>query len=125
MSKSKDETRVITKDQFIEAVNFVVSPEGMLGDKAKEIDPMSFMIKSMSVLVVGIEISKKLFEDKKEIEITRDQLRDVIVENTLPGEVAKMVRNKMSISDVLPIALLSVMVLSKLESVLFDEADNA
>lgn len=123
-TESQEGAKVITKAQFIEAVHYVTSPEGMLGDKAGEIDPMTLMIKSLAVVCVGMNMVEKLYQDKEEIEITEDQLKDAIRDNTNPVEVAKTTDGKMSISQVLPISLLSVLVLLKLIDILFDDSKN-
>lgn len=120
--------KVITKDQFIEALSDVTSPEGMLEgipkDKADEVDPLSLMMKGMTVMIVGTEILEKLYQDKEEIEITKDQLHDVIKDCTNPVEVAKSTGGKMSVEKVLPISLLSVLVLTKLVKIFFDDSEN-
>lgn len=123
-TESQDGAKVITKDQFIEAVHHVTSPEGMLGDKVGEIDPMNVVIKGMTVFIVGMRISEKLFQDKEEIEITKDQLKDAIKENSDPVEIAKTTGDKMSISQVLPISMLSMLVLHKLIAIFFDDSKN-
>lgn len=116
--------KVITKKEFMDAVNFVTTPEEMLGDKVGEVDPMSVMIKGMSVMIVGMNISEKLFKDKEEIEITKEQLSEVIKENTCPTEISKSIDGKMSVSDVFPIAILSALVLLKLVKILFGDSEN-
>lgn len=116
--------KVITKKEYMDALNFVTSPEGMLGDKVGEIDPMSVMIKGMSVMLVGMRISEKLFQDKEEIEITKDHLSDVIKEKTCPTEISNSIDGKMSVSQVLPISLLSALVLMKLINIFFDDSEN-
>lgn len=123
-TESQEGAKIISKDRFIEAVQYVTSPEGMLGDKVGEIDPMSVMIKGMAVMLVGMRISEKLFQDKEEIEITKDQLSDVIEENTCPTEISKSIDGKMSVSQVLPISLLSALVLMKLINIFFDDSEN-
>ena len=123
-AESQEGAKVITKDQFMEALDYVTSPEGMLGDKVVEIDPMSLMLKSMAISIVGLTIKDTLFQDKEEIEITKEQLKDVITEKTNPVEVLKTVDNKMTIGQIFPIAMLSMLVLSKLTRVLFDEGEN-
>lgn len=123
-TQSQDGAKVITKDQFIEAVHYVTSPVGMLGDKPGEVDPMIVMIKGMSVFIVGMKISEKLFQDKEEIEITKDQLKKVIEENTSPTEIAKTTDGKMSVSEVLPVSMLSMLVLHGLIDILFDDSKN-
>ena len=123
-NESQEGAKVITKDRFIEAVNHVTSPEGILGDKVGEVDPMVVMLKSMSVAIVGLKISEKLFQDKEEIEITKDQLKDTIRDNTNPVEIAKTTDGKMSTVQALPIATLSTLVLMKLINILFDDSEN-
>lgn len=123
-TESQEGVKVITKDQFIEAVHYVTSPEGMLGDKAGEVDPMNVMITGMSVFIVGMHISEKLFQDKEEIAITKDQLKEIIIENSNPDEIAKTTDGKMSVFQVLPISMLSMLVLHKLITILFDDSEN-
>ena len=122
--KIQDGAKVITKDRFIEVVNYVTSPKGMLGDKVGEVNPMSAMIKGMGVMIVGMRISDKLFEDKEEIEITKDQLKEVITENTMPTALVNSIDGKMSVSQVIPISLLSALLLLKVVMILFDESEN-
>ena len=123
--ESQEGAKVITKDQFIEALNFVTTPEGMLGDQADEIDPITLMIKGMTVMCVGMRMSEKLFQDKEEIELTKDKLKDIIKDNCNPKEVAQSTGGKMSVADVFPISMLSALVLMKLVKILFSEGDNA
>lgn len=123
-TESQEGAKVITEDQFIEAVNYVTSPKGMLGDKVDEVDPSSVMIKGVVIKIIGMRIGKKLFQDKEEIEITKDQLEEVIKENTDPNELSKMIDNKMSMVRLLPISLLSALVLPELVHILFDDSEK-
>lgn len=116
--------KVITKKEYMDALEFVTSPEGMLGDKVGEIDHISIMIKGMSIMILGMNIGDQLFQDKEEIEITKDQLSDVIKEKTCPTEISKSIDGKMSVSDVFPIAILSALVLLKLVKILFGDSEN-
>lgn len=124
-TESQDGAKRITKTEFIDAVNYVTSPEGMLGDKVTDVDPTSLMIKGMAVSIVGFKISDKLYGDNDVIEITREQLKEVIAEKTNPIAMAESTGGKMSTTSVFPIAILSAVVLTKLVHILFDEADNA
>lgn len=117
--------KVITKDQFIEALEQVTSPEGMLGDKVTEVDPISLVVKGATVMIVGTMIAEKLFQDKEEIKITKDQLRQEIAKNTTPSAIAESTDGEMSKRQVLPIALLSLLVLSRLINIFFDDSENA
>lgn len=123
-NESREGVKVITKTQFTDILMSITTPEGMLGDKVNEVDPMSLMLKSMAVIVVGRNISNELFQDKEEIEITRDQLREVIKENCKPSALVKSVDGKMSLIDVMPIALLSGAVLSEIIFILFDDFEK-
>jgi hypothetical protein len=127
-SDIQEDAKVITKDQFGDALCYLTGPDGMLEgipkDEADKLDPMSLMIKGMTVLIVGKEIEKKLYQDKEEIEITKDQLREVIVENCNPDAIAKSIDNEMSADKVLPIAILSTLLLLKLTTIFFDDSKN-
>lgn len=124
-TESQEGVKIITKAQFIEAVQYVTSPENILNGKAiEEIDPMSLMLKSMAVMCVGMNMVEKLYQDKDEIELTKDQLKDLIAENTNPIEVAKNIDNKMSVSQVFPISLLSALILIDIVKILFDDSEN-
>lgn len=120
--------KVITRDQFDEALGYLTSPEGMLDgipkDKADEVDSLSLMLKGMTIMIVGSEIAEKLYQDKEEIEITKDQLREVITDGTNLEAIAKSINNEMSVTKVLPIALLSMLVLLKLVKIFFDDSEN-
>lgn len=124
-AESQEGAKVITRDKFFEALSFVTSPEGMLGDQADEVNPINLMIKGMTVMCVGMRISEKLFQDKEEIELTKDKLKEIIKDNCNPKEVAESTGGKMSVADVFPISMLSALVLMKLVKILFDEGDNA
>jgi hypothetical protein len=124
-TESQEGAKIISKDRFIEAVQYVTSPENILHGKAIEnIDPMSLMIKGMAVMCVGMNMVEKLYQDKEEIELTKDQLKDFIAENTNPIEVAKNIDNKMSVSQVLPISILSALILIGIIEILFDDSEN-
>lgn len=124
-TESQNGAKRITKTEFINAVSRVTSPEGMLGDKSTDVDPMSLFLKGMAVHIVGLKICDKLFGDNDVIEITRGQLKKAIIENTTPGAISESVNGQMSIESVFPISLLSVLVLKKLIFDFFGEADNA
>lgn len=123
-TESQDGAKVITREAFNNAVNYVTSPEGMLNGKDIDVDPFSLMIKGMTVMIIGMKIGDDLYKDKKEIEITKDQLKDVIKEKTNPRKVAEYVDNKMSVADVFPIAMLSSLLLMKAVTILFDDSEN-
>lgn len=123
-TESQDGAKVITREAFNNAVNYVTSSEGMLDGKDIDLDPFSLMIIGMTVMIVGMKIGDDLYQDKKEIEITKDQLKDVIKEKTNPRKVAEYVDNKMSIVDVFPISMLSALLLLKAVYILFDDSKN-
>lgn len=122
-SESIEGAKVITKDQFIEAIHVLVSPEEMLKIMSN-VDPSKVMIRGLSVLCVGLNMTDKLFQDKEEIEITKDQLFEAISENTKPSAIVDSVDGKMTVSQVLPISLTSGLVLMRLLHILFDEKEN-
>lgn len=123
-NESREGVKVITRTQFTNILMSITTPEGMLGDKVNEVNPMSLMLKSMAVMAVGTNICNELFQDKEEIEITRDQLIEVIMKNCKPSALVKSVDGKMSLIEIMPIALLSGTVLSKIVFILFDDFEK-
>ncbi len=118
---SEDGAKVITKNQFMDKVMYVVSPEYLIEERKLNVDPSSVIMKGLAVLCVGGNISEKLFGDKEEIEITKNELKNVIRENCNPVEIAKSINNEMSVASVFPIAVLSTFLLLEVVDKLFED----
>lgn len=119
----REGAKVITRQEFIDALHEVTSLEGMVGEeRVKEIkDPSLTMLKGLTIFLIGTQISDKLFAESEEIEITREELKEQIMDNTKPDELSNMIDNQMSSTSLDIIGLLSTLVLMKLVCVLFDE----
>ena len=122
---SDDGLRIrITSEEFEERLERIMDPDFVLGDVVDKIDPLSFMMKSAVVLIVGMEIKDKLFGENKVIEITEDELIDVITRETTPEKMVESVDGKMTKKQCLPVALLSNLLLTKVVKTFFDESDD-
>lgn len=89
---AKDETKHIKKVDFVKALYKVASPEGMLGDRFDEVNPESFLDKSIILLLVGLDLVEVLFANGITIETTERDILSAIEDCTTPEALEKRIR---------------------------------
>lgn len=125
-TKIPEGAKRISKQEFLDAVMTVTSLDQIAGSRSGEVDPMKLLFGGMTIVIVGTHIKEELYQDKEEIFLTEDQLKDALCKGCSPDKVAASVDNKMNIAKVLPISMLSLLVLKGIIPILFgDGSENA
>lgn len=100
VNATKDESvpgkKIITKDDFVKAVDFVCQPENMLDGRAgKKIDDEEKLSRlGFQCLLFGFIMVGEIYGESEEIEVTREELEHLIIENCSPAKLGELTNNQ-------------------------------
>lgn len=122
---SEPGSKVITIEEFLEAVDFVCQPENMLSGKVHDrVDDKEKLIAiGFQTMMFGMIISREIYGDSHEIEVTREKLDALIVDNCTPTKLSKLINQPID-GQLFVTAMLQTIVLKEIVPYFFGKADN-
>ncbi|MBM6667512.1 hypothetical protein H6A64_06620 [Lacrimispora saccharolytica] len=120
----KPGTRLITKEEFEDAISKVSNPEKLLKVAERGSDVMTVMLVNILGSLIGKKISGKIFKDQSEIEITKLDFAVLLWSECGPEKLSADPGISGLISKKpLSLSVMSIMVLEEMVSVLFPDKE--
>jgi ribosomal protein L24 len=111
----------ITKEEFITALQKVVSPEEIFSGSS---NPLFAMLEGLAATMLGHKMVKTLFKDEDAVILTEDDLVGALWNTCDPVAIAKEGVDNHSAFDVMLISTSSVITLRDLVTILFGAEDG-
>ena len=116
--ESRGSVKLITRDQFLEALNEATTPDQDTGDYDSE------LITGLTIMIIGQKVANKVFKGKDEIEIDNVSLWYEMKGFIYPSVISKSTGGKISEDGAKSISLECTFVFKKIIDYLFDGPEN-
>lgn len=112
----------IFKADFEAALKRVTSPDHAFGDKSR--DPMAGFLASITTMIVGKEVTEKIFEDQDVIVMTEDELISALWSACNPVSVYESVDKKMSPRKCITVAMTAMISFEEIVGIIFGGSND-
>ena len=116
-------TRVITKEEYKKALD-LITDVNKITKKAKGNDSNAIFMLSLNAYVVGMSIHDTIYANTDSIEVSREELTKIILDNTTPTVISNGIDNKIPAEELTNVSLSALVILMSLVKYFFDEAEN-
>lgn len=116
-------TRVITKDEYKKALD-LITDVNKITEKAKGKDSTAIYMLGLNAYVVGMLIHDTVYADTDTIEVSREELTKIILDNTTPTILSNSIDNNIPAEELTNVSLSALVILMSLVKYFFDEAEN-